>query len=1524
MPSSIAVKTTAPILRKLVGIASATALGLTVRLPAATLEWGPNGEGGDGIWSASETADWFDATQSVPWPAPGGIDDDALFAGTAGIVSIANGGIIANDLTFSTTGYSIQNQTLTLNGETPSITTASGVTTEISTIISGSKGLRKLGTGRLVLTNSNTFTGNVTLGDANGTIAAGALRIIHGNALGIGSKWVSIRNGSSFLELDGAAGNLSIPSNIAFITSGPAIRNLAGDNVIHGSIQMNNGAGSTTIQSNAGSLALNGNINAGSAARTLVLSGDSTGANRVNGAISNGSQANSLTKSGTGTWRIAHPNNTYSGDTTVSGGKLILAGKLQSANLHVATDAHLAVEGARSTSGNFTLAPGSTLELRAMPSQTDRLSVGGSVTLAGHLNLVVSPGTSGGGSYVILNNRGSQAVSGTFTNLPENGQFIKGGIAWQITYRGGDGNDVVLTREPGALQSFEQRRDLVLKSLRGRPFIQGYISPSPSYRRPESYTYMDFALRCFLNDEQIPEANAAVAAFCNQYNDNQYFDNVDWLSDMAFRILEDYGSQGRIAPGKLTQANEAAMMNLFWQYAKRDARLSDVGTSTSNIWNLPNGTENLNAMNIATLWHASKLLRNHPDYADLVYDDGSTPEAYYQASTAYYKEWLRERARKGMLVEFSNNHYGPVTLKGIYNFVDFAPDQELRELANKWLDLFWTTWAQEQMHAVKGGGMARIYQSGWGKSQSMEGLNNPFSEIFWCYTGLGRMPIPGNNVLTYLASSYRLPALAIDLATDLAGRGSYTSIERKMGRAINGTQQMDLNETFTRHSYITPDYILGTIHVGHWRYWLWQMISSQNRWHGAIFNSHPDARIFFQCTADSGGLNYNQHWSAQSRNAIVVQKLDNAGMESTRYAKYALEMKVWVASAGRSDLLERDGWVFASYGSAYAAIKVLDGGFTWRNDEEPAYPGQWMVLDKEYSPVVMELGRASDFGNFSAFQEQILGNSLTFANSIVNYQSTLGDTLTLHSNYSQSPRVNGATLNFKPTKAYDSPFVWSDFNSGVVNLQKGERQLTLDFNTQLPATYTWSAGNDVWDSSTQNWNNDSAAWPNRGSTTAIFESPSARVILTPGLYPAGLIFNADTVLSGNPLELAGWQPNLHTANGVAARFDTPLSGVSGLSKTGSGTLVFNANNALRGISRIVEGTLQIGTGGESGTIGNTSIINAGAITVHRSGTLVFPAPISGSGSISIENPSLTDTVVLAADNPFRGSLTLTRGTLRLAHSSALGSLPRQLELDGINQVLQLGGDAPVILPSSITLNASGSSLSNFSGSNRIDGDITLGGLSGITISSIDGSLHLAGNIIPSDTSHHVELSGTSRHDNLLSGLVTDATQPTSLLKSGPGTWRISGAQPFTGTTTVTDGTLILSGSLAGDVEINAGQLAVTSGASINGDLSMAPGANFEARPDTPLDVGGTLTLDGNLSVNFPRGIPVGSQFTILRKNSAGPVSGIFTGLPEASNFTASAYSWRISYFGGDGNDVVLTTLSGPTNELESWRDTHFG
>ena len=76
----------------------------------------------------------------------------------------------------------------------------------------------------------------------------------------------------------------------------------------------------------------------------------------------------------------------------------------------------------------------------------DQLTVHGTVNLAGVslAGLLNFPSTVTD-QFVIINNDGSNAVIGTFNGLPQNGTLYIGGQLFQISYNGGNGNDVVLS-----------------------------------------------------------------------------------------------------------------------------------------------------------------------------------------------------------------------------------------------------------------------------------------------------------------------------------------------------------------------------------------------------------------------------------------------------------------------------------------------------------------------------------------------------------------------------------------------------------------------------------------------------------------------------------------------------------------------------------------------------------------------------------------------------------------------------------------------------------------------------------------------------------------------------------------------------------------------------------------------------------------------------------------------------------------------------------------------------------------------
>lgn len=109
--------------------------------------------------------------------------------------------------------------------------------------------------------------------------------------------------------------------------------------------------------------------------------------------------------------------------------------------------------GIMPVTGNYTLAAAGTLQMEingtTAGNQYDQVRVQGSgsvVTLGGTLNLIAAPALAAGSNFTLIENAGSAPVGGTFANLPQGAEFYEDGQWWRISYTGGTGNDVVVTR----------------------------------------------------------------------------------------------------------------------------------------------------------------------------------------------------------------------------------------------------------------------------------------------------------------------------------------------------------------------------------------------------------------------------------------------------------------------------------------------------------------------------------------------------------------------------------------------------------------------------------------------------------------------------------------------------------------------------------------------------------------------------------------------------------------------------------------------------------------------------------------------------------------------------------------------------------------------------------------------------------------------------------------------------------------------------------------------------------------------
>ena len=431
------------------------------------------------------------------------------------------------------------------------------------------------------------------------------------------------------------------------------------------------------------------------------------------------------------------------------------------------------------------------------------------------------------------------------------------------------------------------------------------------------------------------------------------------------------------------------------------------------------------------------------------------------------------------------------------------------------------------------------------------------------------------------------------------------------------------------------------------------------------------------------------------------------------------------------------------------------------------------------------------------------------------------------------------------------------------------------------------------------------------------------------------VAGAATLDSNSPLVSLNNAVALNAALTVGGTQNLTLGGVTSgtgqLTKNGAANLTLNGNNTFSGGTNLNAGTLTLGNANGLGSgalivggaatldnsaafgIGNALTLNAG-LTVAGNNDLSLNGIIDGAGSLT--KNGLSD-LTLAGNNTFTGALNIVSGSVTTLNTNALG-------------------------------NTSGVNISAGAGLN-LGSDASLGALTG------SGSVQLTGSNTLTVGSGNV----TSTFDGDLSG-------SGGLVKVGTGTLNLTGINGITGNTAINGGIVDLSGSLAsaqvnvntggtltgtgsaiGSVNVNSGgHLALSSGNQLSASaLTLAAGSNVDVALGTPsttslMNVGGNLTLNGNLNVSDAGGFGVGvyrlfnytGALTNLGLDVASVPVGyglgdliVQTGVANQINIQVSAPNVNIRYW--DGSQTIANGVvdggSGTWNAVgTNWTDAN--
>jgi autotransporter-associated beta strand protein len=370
-----------------------------------------------------------------------------------------------------------------------------------------------------------------------------------------------------------------------------------------------------------------------------------------------------------------------------------------------------------------------------------------------------------------------------------------------------------------------------------------------------------------------------------------------------------------------------------------------------------------------------------------------------------------------------------------------------------------------------------------------------------------------------------------------------------------------------------------------------------------------------------------------------------------------------------------------------------------------------------------------------------------------------------------------------------------------------------------------------------------------GASNVIPDGPGMGNVILTGTLDLNTFSETLNGLTGNGTvnTLAGGTPilTLGAANATST-FNGTITGTLSLIKTGNGTLTIAGANGYSGQTTISDGILvlsgagtlgstssaltlgggRLDLGGLSRTQGAVSITAAAAVgdtltngtlsgssfaASNITGNAIIPASLTGPGGFS---KSGDGTTTLTAANSYAGKTTISGGMLQFAKATSL-----------YNGNTGNWSAANIAVGSSGTLALNVGGTGEFTTANVTTLLTNLGGANGTTSNGL-----AAGSRIGFDTTN--ASGGSFTVADAIANSIGTGGGAIGLTKLGTGTLNLTTSSTYTGPTTITDGTLRLSGS----GRLNSGNYA--------GSITIGNGATFEQAGSQTQTLSGTITGNG--------------------------------------------------------------------------------
>lgn len=411
---------------------------------------------------------------------------------------------------------------------------------------------------------------------------------------------------------------------------------------------------------------------------------------------------------------------------------------------------------------------------------------------------------------------------------------------------------------------------------------------------------------------------------------------------------------------------------------------------------------------------------------------------------AVLRRFLRFRAECGW-GEFDSAHYLEADWKCLCSLFDFTRDPVLKRHTEAMLNLLLTDMAVDSLDGMYCGAHGRIYPRG-----AIDHVATGAYAFQHLYFGQGDPALVQSCLVEALLSSFRPDPLVLDVA--LHRREPYENRERKHLHNVNDLLPSDpLEGSIRKYTWWTPGYVLGCVQhqddypeedclegnpAG------WYAHHQQHQW-DLTFAGGTRARIFTHHPGTDGEHNY---WTGdrgcgcglffQSKSALLAL-YEIAPDQPLQF------IHAYVPKSAFDEVVEENGFIFVRKGEAYGALKLMSG-YEWTT------AGEWKDVEIK-SPgarhaVICEAGASGEFGSFKEFRREMLSNRIKVETNPfqIFYHSKRNGKMLLRADGNRELEGMPVPLDYA---TYDSPYLHSDWKSGIVKLTDGTERREWDFSS---------------------------------------------------------------------------------------------------------------------------------------------------------------------------------------------------------------------------------------------------------------------------------------------------------------------------------------------------------------------------------------------------------------------------------------------------------------------------------------------